>query len=125
MPYEIQVQREFCAAHAIRIGGEMEPTHGHNFRVTITVAAARLDDNDLVCDFHALEAMVDMIIAPFNNVDLNTTAPFDRVNPTAERIAEHLALTLVDTMPEGVVVRSVAVTEAPGCTAVYRPHGAT
>src|SRR5690606_34763268 len=29
--YELKVQREFCAAHALMIKGQREPVHGHNW----------------------------------------------------------------------------------------------
>ena len=85
--YELTVEREFCAAHAIMIGGRLEPLHGHNWRVRITVIGEELDANGLLCDFHAIESRLDRIIAPLHNGNLNATPPFDQINPTAENIA--------------------------------------
>lgn len=121
--FELSVEREFCAAHAIRINGRMEPVHGHNFRVQAVVRGAELDANDLVCDFHAIERMLDRVIGRFNNADLNQTEPFDRVNPTAERVAEHIALCLKSSLPAGATLSRVSVTEAPGCVATYVMDG--
>lgn len=120
--YELTVEREFCAAHAIVIAGEREPVHGHNWRVRLTVAGADLDADGLLCDFHELERNVDAALHRFRNADLNQTAPFDVVNPTAEHIARHIADAVADRLPAGVRVASVTVTEAPGCTATYRPE---
>lgn len=123
--HEVTVESEFCAAHAIVIRGEREATHGHNFRVRATVGGPALDEDGLVCDFHALEAAVGRIIEPFRNRDLNTTPPFDRINPTAERIAAHIGARLSDAAPAlgaGVRVLWVSVTEAPGCVATHRPE---
>ncbi len=127
--YQVSVETEFCAAHAIVLGGEREPVHGHNWRVTVTVAGEELDSDGLLLDFHALERLVGEIIGPFENRDLNTTPPFDRVNPTAEHVARHIAegvsggLGALRTGAEHPRLRvdSVRVTEAPGCAVVYRP----
>jgi len=120
--YELAVDRTFSAAHALTIRGARERTHGHDWRVTVIVAGDRLDADGLLCDFHALEAVVDRVIAPFRNANLNETPPFDRVNPSAERVAEHIASTLEGMLPAGVRLKSVGVTEAPGCAATFAPR---
>lgn len=121
--FELTVRTEFCAAHAIVIRSEREPVHGHNWRVMVTVAGKALDDDGLLCDFHDLEANLARIIAPFHNADLNATPPFDRINPTAERVAEHIGRELVKTLPASVTLQRASVTEAPGCEATWRPAG--
>jgi 6-pyruvoyltetrahydropterin/6-carboxytetrahydropterin synthase len=118
--YELSVEREFCAAHAIRIGGAREPTHGHNWRVTVAVAGDALDSDGILCDFHAVERELERIIAPFHNADLNATPPFDRLNPTAEHVAQHIAETLAAALPGTLSAIQTTVTEAPGCKATYR-----
>ena len=119
--FELTVDRIFSAAHAILIGGVREPVHGHDWRVRVTVAGPDLDDEELLCDFNALEGSLDRVIAPFRNADLNRTPPFDRVNPTAEAVARHIAERVATDLPAGVRLACVALTEAPGCEAVYRP----
>ena len=43
MPFEISTTRTFAAAHALRLpGNQIEPLHGHNWRVRVTVAADRM-----------------------------------------------------------------------------------
>jgi len=119
------VEDEFCAAHAIVIRGEREPVHGHNWKVSVTVAGEALDRDGLLVDFHALERLVREILARFRNRDLNATPPFDRTNPTAELVAKHIAdqtaLGMTSLIPGSIRVLSVRVTEAPGCSVVYRP----
>ncbi len=118
--YTIAVHREFCAAHSLTIGGHVEPLHGHNWKVEAVIEGERLDDDGLLCDFHAVEAVLDEIIARFNNQNLNETAPFDRLNPSAEHVARHLAEGLQNALGSAKVA-SVSVSEAPGCVATYRP----
>jgi len=122
-PYALEVECEFAAAHAIVLMGERERLHGHNWRVAVSVAGDRLDGEELLCDFHAVERMLDGIVAPFRDGNLNETAPFDRVNPTAEAVARHVAAELSSRLCRNIPsvhLEWVRVTEAPRCTAVVR-----
>ncbi|MHC5022410.1 MAG: 6-pyruvoyl trahydropterin synthase family protein [Planctomycetota bacterium] len=117
--YELSIERDFCAAHAITISGEREPLHGHTWHVTAAVAGEALDADGLLCDFHDLEAALDAIIDRLHNRDLGLTPPFDETNPTAEHVARHIADAMARQLPEGVRLARVSVTEAPGCTATW------
>ena len=119
--YEITIEQTFAAAHSIRIRGEQEPVHGHNWHVTVVVASDTLDEDGLVCDFHDLEKQLDNIISPFHNRALNDVPPFDTVNPTAELVARHIGDEIVAWAPSPVRLVSVTVTEAPNCAATWRP----
>lgn len=121
--YELEIRRRFSAAHAISMRGVREPVHGHDWEVTVTVGGERLDDDGLLCDFHAIERGIDAIVRPMDSRHLNETPPFDRVNPTAEHVAKFIADTLAPTLPSGVRLSSVRVTEAPGCAARFMPAG--
>ena len=122
-PFALEVECEFAAAHAIVLMGERERLHGHNWRVVVSVAGDLLDGEELLCDFHAVERMLAEIVAPFRDGNLNETAPFDQVNPTAEAVARHVAAELSSRLPRNnpaVHLEWVRVTEAPRCTAVVR-----
>jgi len=131
MPYEITYETTFAAAHAIILpDGSLEQVHGHNWSLVVTVAADELDGIETVMDFHDLEKIVLGITANWHNQHLNDCAPFadaaqtDRhglaVSPTAERVAEHVGVTVAAALPANVRLVSAAVGESPGCTAVYR-----
>ncbi len=147
--YQLELNAVFSAAHAIVIKGEREPLHGHDWHVTLTVEGPRVDQDGLLVDFHALEKGLKEIVARWHNRNLNETRPFDVVNPTAEKVAEHIASEMQRMMQSGAIwgdsdnppsqsgrknrklskagarpevrVVSVRVTEAVGCAAVYRP----
>jgi 6-pyruvoyltetrahydropterin/6-carboxytetrahydropterin synthase len=118
--YDVTVRRRFSAAHAITVAGERETRHGHDWRVEVVATGPTLDDDGLLCDFHELERNLAAVLRPFENADLNETPPFDEVNPTAEHVARHIADALASSMPKGTRLRSVSVTEAPGCVATWR-----
>jgi 6-pyruvoyltetrahydropterin/6-carboxytetrahydropterin synthase len=126
--YLLSVEREFCAAHALRFAsGVVEPLHGHNFRCTLTVSASSLDRDGLVVDFHALEAALDRVLAPLTNANINDHPAFARVSPSAEHIARLIAeqfepaLAKLDPSARRVALQSVRLTEAPGCSVTYTP----
>ncbi|MCH2152310.1 MAG: 6-carboxytetrahydropterin synthase [Phycisphaerales bacterium] len=118
--FSIRVERVFPATHAVTIRGVDEEPHAHDWRVRVTLEAASLDEDGLLCDFHDLEQKLDTVLSQFHGVDLNKTAPFDELNPSAENVAWHLATTLEPGLPAGVGSITVAVTEAPGCEAAFR-----
>ncbi|MFZ4576343.1 MAG: 6-pyruvoyl trahydropterin synthase family protein [Phycisphaerales bacterium] len=121
--FEMTVEGEFCAAHAIRIAGVREPNHGHNWRVVVTVRGRELDADGLLCDFHEVERVLRAVIGPLHNGDLNAHAAFEAVNASAEHVAKHIfdgvAAGLRGRLPAGAWVAGVRVTEAPGCAASY------
>lgn len=124
MPYEITVRRTFSAAHAIRLpDGSLEPNHGHNWPVEVTVGRDELDDIETVMDFHDLEAWLDELLEKADNADLNTIEPFvhTKVNPTAERVAWWIGEHIAEKLDPPLRLVSVTVGEAPGCTATWRP----
>ena len=117
--YLVRIERTFSAAHAIVMGGIQEEVHGHNWKVDATLAGPSLDSDGLLVDFHAVERALDGIVGRFHNRNLNAVPPFDRINPTAELVAQFIAVQLGASLPAGVRVQSVSVGEAPGCTATY------
>ncbi len=117
--YTVRVERTISAAHALEISGTREPVHGHNWRVEVALTGASLDGDGLLVDFHAMESALDSVLAPFHNRNFNQVAPFDRINPTAELIAQFVAVTMGVKVPRGVRVHSTTVSEAPGCSATY------
>ena len=121
--FEITTTRTFAAAHQLRLyDGSLEPLHGHNWRVKVTVAAPTLDPIGVVMDFHELERLVDAIIAPLHNRHLNGVAPFSsELNPSAENVALHVGRTLSPRLPQGVRLVSAEVWETDENSAVYRP----
>src|SRR5687767_3397052 len=119
MPFEISTTRTFSAAHALRLyDNSLEPVHGHNWRVRVTVASRDLDPIGVVMDFHELERLVDAIITPWHNRHLNDCPPFaDGLNPSAENVALHIARALK--LPQRVVLIKVEVWETDTNCATY------
>lgn len=99
--------------------GTLEPLHGHNWHVTVTVTADTLDAAGFVVDFHALDNALDAILATLNNRHLNDAGAMLGLNPSAENVCLAIARQLAIPAPARLI--SIEVTEAPGCSAAYRP----
>jgi 6-pyruvoyltetrahydropterin/6-carboxytetrahydropterin synthase len=127
MPFQITTTRHFSAAHQLRLyDGTLEPLHGHNWRVKVTVAAPRLDPIGVVMDFHELERLVDAVLSPLHNRHLNEVSPFDALNPSAENVAFHVGRCLTTeapsrALPKGVDLVAVEVWETEENSALYTP----
>ena len=119
--HQISTTRFFSAAHQLTLyDGSLEPLHGHNWRVKVTVASPTLDAIGVVMDFHHLERLVDAVIAPWHNNSLNAVAPFrDGLNPSAEHVALSIARALA--LPKHVTLVSIEVHETDTNSATYLP----
>ena len=119
MPFEITISREFSASHQLRLyDGSLEPLHGHNWRVLVTVRADKLDSIGVVMDFHELERLVDQIVSPMHNHHLNDLPAFHSQNPSAENVALYLAESLE--LPDAVRLTEVQAWETECCRACWR-----
>jgi 6-pyruvoyltetrahydropterin/6-carboxytetrahydropterin synthase len=119
MSFEITIAAGFSASHQLRLhDGTLEPLHGHNWKIAITVASEKLDSIGVVMDFHELERLADDILRPMHNRHLNDLAPFRTINPSAENVALHVAGSL--RLPDGIGLARVEVWETESNSAVYR-----
>jgi 6-pyruvoyltetrahydropterin/6-carboxytetrahydropterin synthase len=123
--YSVSKDLVFSGAHAIDLpGGRCETRHGHNWRIRVTVQATELDSLGMVMDFAELKRAARKILDVWEHRDLNETAPFDRLNPTAENIArlvfEGLGAQLNDSR---LAVRRVEVWETEHSRAVVELGG--
>jgi 6-pyruvoyltetrahydropterin/6-carboxytetrahydropterin synthase len=120
VPFELTTTRHFSASHQLRLyDGSIEPLHGHNWIVKITIAAEKLDSIGVVMDFHELERLADLVVVPMHNRHLNELSAFKSMNPSAENVAVHVGSKLV--LPAGVRLVAIEVWETAENSAVYRP----
>ncbi len=121
--YAIEVQTEFLAAHQLRLlDGSLEPRHEHRWLVRARIESPQLDTLGTVMDFHVLEAQLRAIVAPWQGRRLNDLEPFaTQMNPSAERVAEHIASVLAPQIHRPARLVCVRVTEASHCHAIFTP----
>jgi 6-pyruvoyltetrahydropterin/6-carboxytetrahydropterin synthase len=120
MPFEISTTRSFSAAHQLKMyDGSLEPLHGHNWQIRVTVGRGELDNIGVVMDFHELQRRVNAIVDPMHNANLNDLPAFRSINPSAENVALVVARALRIDAP--MTLLSVEVWETNDCKATYKP----
>ena len=118
--FTISVETSFWASHQLRLTeGSKEPVHHHNWLVSADISSEKLNTMGLVMDFQKLKAMVDNIVAEFDNTSLNEISYFQQNNPSAENVARYIYEKLRAKLPEGVKLQNIRVVEEPGCTANF------
>jgi 6-pyruvoyltetrahydropterin/6-carboxytetrahydropterin synthase len=115
--YSIKVEGNFSSAHNLRgYKGKCEDLHGHNWKVEVLVASAKLDKIGMVMDFKFVKKSLADILERLDHKYLNKLDYFKRVNPTSENIARYIFDKLRSRLPQMV---SVTVWENPASRATY------
>ena len=118
--FTISVETHFRASHQLTLAdSSKEHAHGHNWLVTADVSSEMMNPLGVVMDFRQLRAMVDDIVAEFENAPLGNLDYFQRNNPSAENVAKYIYEKLESKLPKGIGLRSVKVEEEPGCSAKF------
>jgi len=113
MLYRVSVTRGFSAAHALRgYKGKCERLHGHNWKVKVSLTAAKLDKTGMAMDFTDIRALLESVLSKLDHVYLNETRPFDKINPTAENIAAYILSGFSKKLPKGLRASEVEVWES-------------
>ena len=124
MSWTIRCQATFEAAHHLvdYVGGP-EPVHGHSWKIEVTLGVDRLGGYDLAVDFVPTEAFVKQLASRLSGRDMNTIAPFDRKNPSAENVALWVAeeIRKAGLLDDGVRLEEVTVLEGQRNSVTYRP----
>lgn len=124
--YELTISGWFVADHQLDMpAAGLEPLHGHDWKVAVSVAGEHLSSADMLVDFDVLKDRLQALLATLQGQNLNDLADFDGCNPSAERVAEHIAAGMASGLPAGVRLAWVEVEEAPGCLARFRPSSKT
>jgi 6-pyruvoyltetrahydropterin/6-carboxytetrahydropterin synthase len=118
--FTISIETTFNASHQLTLpDGSKEPLHSHNWALIVAVCSEKLNEMGLVMDFCHLKTIINQTLAVFENVQLEDTNCFDRINASAENVARYLYARIKGFLPAGVKLKFVRVTEAPGCNAEY------
>lgn len=119
--YELSVLSEFSSAHNLRgYEGRCESLHGHNWRVEVIVASARLNKIGIASDFKKLKKTVHAITDELDHRHLNTLSFFKKVNPTSENIARYIFSKVKPRLRKELVsLKSVSVWESENSKATY------
>ena len=123
--YRVGKRFSFDAAHRLSglpEGHKCARVHGHTYTVEVVVGADELGGPGFVTDFGDLAVVGAYLDAEFDHRDLVEVLA---IEPTAERIAAHLAEWFVRQVEPGIPgwLESVRVSETPSTWAEYRAAG--
>lgn len=89
--FTLKTLLDFAAAHSLRgYDGDCAKLHGHNWKVEVEVTGNRLNDIGMLIDFKQIKQHAKQAVKELDHTFLNDHPHFQRVNPTAENIAQYL-----------------------------------
>jgi 6-pyruvoyltetrahydropterin/6-carboxytetrahydropterin synthase len=123
--FTVRVSARFEAAHFLReYRGISEPLHGHSYKVEADLAsrAGGVDSDSIAVDFVSARRQLETLAKTLDYGCINDVPPFDRINPSAENIAEWFARELGAAVAgENAVVLAVTIWEGPVNSVTFRP----
>ncbi len=105
----------FEARHALTsYQGKQESPHHHRWEVAIRVGTEHLNEEHFALDFHAVHQILAATVETLDGASLNDHPEIGTPSPTAERVAEVLAVLLAPQyLVLGGTLLSVSVWEGP------------
>ena len=126
--FTVRVEARFEAAHFLReYRGISEPLHGHSYKVEADLAGrgGGVDADAIAVDFVSARRKLEVLAKKLDYGCINDVPPFDRINPSAENIAEWFAEELQAAVgEEGAEVVGVTVWEGPVNAVTFVPANA-
>ena len=123
--FTVRVEARFEAAHYLReYRGISEPLHGHSYKVEADLAASGggVDSDAIAVDFVSAKRMLEALAKRLDYGCINDVAPFDRINPSAENIAEWFWREMsAEVAGENALVTAVTIWEGPVNSVTFRP----
>jgi len=123
--FSVRVEARFESAHYLReYRGISEPLHGHSYKVEAELAArgGGVDDDAIAVDFVSAKRRLEQLAKKLDYACINDVEPFNRINPSAENIAEWFARELQKEVDEeNADVVAITVWEGPVNSVTYRP----
>ncbi len=120
--FQIELNDKFRASHRIRLNGQWEELHWHNWQVRVFFSRKRLDKNSIVMDFDEGRKILRNLLNEIENKELNRIEQIGK-NPTAEMIARYLYDKINSITRErfrDVELDAVGICETEGCWAWYK-----
>lgn len=114
--YKISKQFEFCASHnlvGLKEGHPCMRMHGHNYKVTMTFQAEKLNEQGFIIDYRELQPIKEWIDDVLDHRHLNEILS---TQPSAENIAKFIYQTTKALYPQ---LSEVSVSETDKTSATY------
>lgn len=118
--YTLKLTTEFSAAHSL-VGylGICKNIHGHNWKVSMSVAVKDIDDLGMAIDKIKLEQFLEKVVKPFDHNLINNIKPFDKISPTSENLARSFFEEILKEIPAHVILKKISVQESDDFVVTY------
>lgn len=73
------------ASHAIYLNGQLGQIHPHTWEFSFEV----INENEDFVLFNKVSPLIDEMLNKYQNQNINSIEPFDKINPTLENISEY------------------------------------
>lgn len=112
---------DFAAAHSLRdYPGDCAKLHGHNWKVEVQVTGSKLNEIGMLIDFKEIKKHAKQAVKELDHSYLNDHPHFQRVNPTAENIAQYLYLEIAKRIEDdSVQMHSITIWENDRNCVIY------
>ena len=115
--FELDIHREFSAAHALRgYNGDCANFHGHNWTVQVFIQSEKLDRIGIAMDFKVLKKALDAVLTELDHKNLNEHPHFKDHNPTSENLAMYIYRRLAPAVNSPGVKLAVSAEFRPSAT---------
>jgi 6-pyruvoyltetrahydropterin/6-carboxytetrahydropterin synthase len=120
--YRIMVEDKFDGAHRL-VGypGKCAELHGHTWRVQLFIAGVKLNEIQILVDFHEVKTILRQVIEELDHKYLNELDAFKGINPTCEVLAKYIYCKIADRLPPTVKLEKVRIWESLNTFAEYEP----
>jgi 6-pyruvoyltetrahydropterin/6-carboxytetrahydropterin synthase len=112
----------FCYGHRLpNYNGKCAAFHGHNSEVEVEVGGRdKHSYTTMVIDFSRLKDIVNPIIEKLDHRDITGLEVFGGEPPTAETICQWMAGQIMFSLPEGLFLERLRVSETPDSWAEWK-----
>ena len=115
--FELSVESHFSAAHhLLNYEGKCENTHGHNWKVEITIIGEELDKSGMLIDFKILKSILNETLEYLDHKNLNELEEFKSASPSSENVSRFIYCELKKKLPQ---LKKVSVWETEKSKASY------
>ncbi|AQQ70167.1 6-carboxy-5,6,7,8-tetrahydropterin synthase [Limihaloglobus sulfuriphilus] len=120
--YEVLIEYVFQASHAVCMpaGGLMEDMHSHEWRLKAAFGADKLDENGFAIEFSQAQSLIRDTLSPLEGKVLNNIPVFEGEIPTTEILSRYIYRNLKKRLQSDLKINYIELTEAPGCTVIYK-----
>jgi len=118
--FRLSAEHTISSAHYLNdYKGPCAEVHGHNWKIVAIIAAEDLDEKGMVIDFSDFNRLLREVVSPFDHKLINDMEPFDKISPTAERLARFIYEKMEKLIPEDIVLEKIQVWETENFLVEY------